>query len=137
MALFKNKKIPDLPEAPKPDFQISKPDFDEDFPNYIPTIGGFNDMKSKKPSMNPAPKKMLGEDSGSRFSGPVFIKIEKYEEALDHIHSVKSKVMEIEDLVDKLKRIKHEEDSALEQWKQSLNQVKEKLAYIDQSLFEN
>src|SRR3989344_4583560 len=131
MALFKNKKIPDLPEAPKPDFQISKPDFDEDFPTYMPTIGNFNDMKSKKPSM-PAPKKILSENS--RFSGPVFIKIEKYEEALDHIHSVKNKVMEIEDLVDKLKRIKNEEDNALEQWKQSLNQVKEKLAYIDQSL---
>lgn len=139
MALFKqNKRLSDLPAPPTPDFEISKPDFEEDFPKYTPSIGNFDDIKQKKASsMNEsAPKKTMMEEESFRPSGPVFIKIEKYEEALNDINFAREKINEIEQLLDGLKRVRREEDKELETWEESLNQIKEKLAMVDENLFE-
>ena len=137
MALFKNKKGSDLQAPPAPDFDISKPDFEDDFPKYTPTIGSFNDVEKRKPFISQMPKKMAMEDSMEKKTGPVFIKIDKYDEAVDHINSIKDKVNEIENVIENLKKIKREEDNALDEWKSSLNEIKEKLMMIDRSLFES
>ena len=138
MALFKqNKKISDLPAPPTPDFQMSKPDFEDDFPKYTPSIGSFNDMDKKRvPAMNSMPKK-IAVDNDNKVSGPIFIKIDKYEEAIDHINSIKDKIKEIEDMVENLRKIKRDEDNALDEWKNNLNEIKEKLMIVDRNLFEN
>ncbi|AJF62199.1 MAG: hypothetical protein QT11_C0001G0040 [archaeon GW2011_AR20] len=135
MALFKNKKISDLPAPPAPDFSISKPDFEDDFPRYTPNMGGFDDIGEKRrfPVMPRTPM----EEPEERKTGPIFIKIDKYEQVLDHINSVKDRIKEIEDLIENLKRMKKDEDNALDEWKESLNQIKEKLMIVDKNLFES
>ncbi len=141
MALFKqNKTISDLPGPMKTDFEMSKPDFDDDFPKYTPTIGNFESTKDQKKSPMPfMPKKiMIGENmQNKKANRPIFIKIDKYEEAIDHISSVKDKVKEIEQIVDSLRKIKKEEDQALDEWKENLNQIKEKLLIVDKNLFQD
>ena len=143
MALFKQKRtLSDMPAPPKPDFDISKPDFDDDFPKYTPSLGNFNDMDNKKripmPSMPAMQKKMTMENAQEKkVSGPVFIKLDKYEDALGYINNIRDKVKEIEDLIDNLRRIKRDEDSALDEWKNSLNEIKEKLSIVDRTLFES
>ncbi len=138
MALFKQKKVlSDLPAPPSPDFQMSKPNFD-DFPSYTPSIGNFDDMKSQRKFPQPTmPKKVTFNEEPKKSSSPVSIKMDKYEEALNNINSIKSKVYEIERLIDGLKNMKRDEDKALDEWTESLAQIKEKLLVIDQNLFES
>jgi hypothetical protein len=136
MALFKqDKKLSDIPAPPKADFPISKPNFDDDFPRYTPSIGDFN-MEEKRKFPVVMPKKMVMPESNEKKSGPIFIKIDKYEEAIDNINSVKDKIREIESLIDNLRKLKKEEDNSLDEWKSSLNQIKEKLLIVDKNLFE-
>lgn len=137
MALFKNKKFQDLQAPPAPDFDISKPNFEDDFPKYTPTIDGFDDVGKRKPLVSPMPKKMTMEENTEKKTGPIFIKIDKYDEAVDHINSIKDKINEIESIVENLKKMKRDEDNALDEWKSSLNEIKEKLMMIDKSLFES
>jgi len=138
MALFKqNKTISDLPGPMRTDFEMSKPDFDDDFPRYTPAIGNFESTKDQKKSPMPFMPKKIMMDEGKKTNRPIFIKIDKYEEAIDHISSVKDKVKEIEQIVENLKKIKKEEDQALDEWKDSLNQIKEKLSIVDKNLFQD
>jgi predicted ribosome quality control (RQC) complex YloA/Tae2 family protein len=139
MALFKqNKRLSDLPAPPVPDFQISKPNFEEDFPKYTPTISEFNNINEKrKPLTGLMPKKMISEETQDKKTEPIFIKIDRYEEALDYINSVRDKIKEIEDMIENLKKIKRDEDQALDEWKENLNQIKEKLMIVDRNLFES
>ncbi|MEK6841363.1 MAG: hypothetical protein AABX45_02100, partial [Nanoarchaeota archaeon] len=75
MALFKqNKRISDLPAPPTPDFQISKPNFEEDFPKYTPTISDFGNLNEKrKPLTSLMPNKMVIEETQDKKTGPIFI----------------------------------------------------------------
>lgn len=139
MALFKqNKRLSDLPAPPTPDFQISKPNFEEDFPRYTPTINNFDDINEKKRVPIQMPKKVfIEEEQYNKPSGPVFIKIDKYEEAMDHINSIRDKIKEIEQAIENIKKMKKEEDQALDEWRESLSQIKEKLLIVDRNLFES
>ncbi len=139
MALFKqNKNFSDLSDSQRRGFDIPKPDFDDDFPKYTPSIDNFDNMKEKKFPMPQIPKKFMNDEPQvKRSNRPLFIKIEKYEEAIDHINSVKNKVKEIEQVVENLKKIKKEEDQALDEWRESLNQIKEKLLIVDKNLFQD
>jgi len=136
MALFhKNKKLSDLPSSPKPDFDS---DFDDDFPKYTSGLGNI-DM-DKPPMMSPMPKVSkipIGNMSEEKKTPKqVFVKIEKYEEAMDHATSIKNKIKDIEKLFDDLRNLKRDEDENLEKWQDTLNQIKDKLSMIDKNLFE-
>ena len=136
MALFKQKKLSIPPAPPEPDFDISKPDFDDNFPKYTPTMGGFDDINKRRAPVTQMPK--FSENIRERnSSGPVFIKIDKYENALDNIDAIRNQVSEIERIIENLRKIKRDEDQTLDEWAQSLNEIKEKLLLVDKSLFES
>lgn len=140
MDLFKkNKRFQDLPAPPKPDFSVSKLSFEDDFPKYTPSVGGFDVMKEQNKGPSQMPSKVLFDQEKviKKSSGPIFIKIEKYEQALNHINSIREKVKEVEKVIENLKKIKRDEDQALDEWKDSLNEIKEKLLTVDKTLFEN
>lgn len=65
----------------------------------------------------------------------VFIKIEEYNDILDIIALVNEKVKEARIVLGKINDLKNQEDSELEAWKNSLDDVERKLKYIDQTLF--
>ena len=67
---------------------------------------------------------------------PLFIRINKYKEALKYLDELKAKLADAEDLFRELDSIRDEEEKKIEQWKRDLNSVKEKLLAIDKSLFE-
>lgn len=139
MALFKqNKTLSDLPSPPKPDFKIHKPDFDEDFPKYTPSIGDFGNMEnnSKSSVIERMPKISDDNSQGKKSNKPIFVKVEKYDEAIDNMNSIREKVKEVENILENLKKIKREEDQTLEEWKESLNEIKEKLMIVDKNLFD-
>lgn len=66
----------------------------------------------------------------------VFVKIDEYNDILDIIALINGKVKEARTILGKINDLKNQEDSELETWKNSLDDVERKLKYIDQTLFE-
>lgn len=66
----------------------------------------------------------------------VFVKIDEYNDILDIIALINEKVNQSRTILGKINDLKNQEDSELDAWKNSLNDVERKLRFIDQTLFE-
>ncbi len=66
----------------------------------------------------------------------VFIKLDEYNDLLDIIALINEKIKEARAVLGKIYELKSQEDSELEAWKSSLDEVERKLRYIDNALFE-
>jgi len=141
MALFKKERgnLPDLPTPPSKFSEISKPDFDEDFAGYSSPL----DLNEEHFEEKPEPKKMRmtefsnnQEEEGHFDRKPLFVKIEKYEDALTIINSIKEKLNDADSIIGDLRHIRREEDARLDEWSTNLSEIKDKLANIDNMLFE-
>jgi len=141
MGLFSKKKeqketqnIPPLkfPELPK-----------EEFPSYEPAAGSElqtikeavqprepEQVVEPAPAMSTAPLMMASEEQ------PLFVKIEKYKDAIKTINQLKEKLDDAERLLDELNSIKEQEERELRSWHQDLEDIKQKLMLVDQKLFE-
>ncbi len=67
---------------------------------------------------------------------PVFIKIEDYKDVIDIMELTKNKVLEANEILEKIRRLKAEEDAELELWNSNLEDIERKISYIDRTLFE-
>ncbi len=67
---------------------------------------------------------------------PVFVKIERYREAMAEIDNLKQKLKETEYVLDKLEDIRTQEQVELSNCHNNVNKIKEKLLEIDKKLFE-
>jgi hypothetical protein len=65
-----------------------------------------------------------------------FVKINKYEKALDTVKEIKKLNDEAKSVLTKLKDIKQKEDAELREWERSLEHIKEKVLAIDKTLFQ-
>jgi len=66
---------------------------------------------------------------------PVFIRIDKYQEAFSKFQEIKKQVTEIEYLLSNTKDIKAREEAELQSWQQEIQAAKEKLDSIDKLIF--
>ena len=120
----------DLPLA-KPDFakssatsdffgkKVIKPSFKDDF--------GFD---------NEIPQRKSPLTLERREEKPVFVKIDKYRESMKTLDSIKSKLEEADELLKNLTKLRQDEERELEDWQNSLNEIRQKLLKIDKDLFE-
>ncbi len=135
MALFKKNQVNiDAPSKMSgDDFQL---DVEEDFPSYTPTVD-FSSIDSKNVQKPLAPK-FNKEDFMDRPSSskPLFIKIEKYEDAVNMLNSIKERLGQADEIINELKQIRQDEDSRLNEWADHLKSIKDKLSTIDNSLFD-
>jgi hypothetical protein len=67
---------------------------------------------------------------------PLFVKIEKYDEAMTTIKAVKERLKDAQQVIAKLERIKLEEDKEIQAWSRDIEAIKDKMINIDQILFE-
>lgn len=67
---------------------------------------------------------------------PVFVRIEDYNEVLDVMNMVKSKIKEAKETLGKINELKNAEDSEVELWKTNLEEVERKVDFVDKTLFE-
>lgn len=77
-----------------------------------------------------------GEGSMMDADKPLFVKIEKYQEAMSTIKAVKEKLKDAQLVISKLERIKLEEDKEIQAWGRDIEAIKDKMINIDQILFE-
>jgi len=136
MALFK-KKLPDLPSPPSKFSEIPTPDFDEDFPRYTPTmdVTGMED----KPKISPMPISQFPREEQPMEDirrKPLFIKIDRYEDAISTLNSIREKLEEASKIISELRQIRHDEDAQLDEWSENIREIKEKLMNVDSMMFE-
>jgi hypothetical protein len=67
---------------------------------------------------------------------PVYVKIEEYKEVLDVIELIKTKLIQANNLLNKITDLKNEEDNEIEIWKNNIEEIERKIDDIDESLFE-
>ena len=67
---------------------------------------------------------------------PVFVKIDDYKDVLDVVNIIKNKIVDAHKTLEKINELKNDEDSELEVWRNSLNEIERKVEFIDKTLFE-
>ena len=69
-------------------------------------------------------------------SSPVFVRIDEYRDVLEVMGLIKNKLSEARETLGKINELKNEEDSELELWNTSLEEIEKKAEFIDRSLFQ-
>lgn len=66
----------------------------------------------------------------------LFVKIERYKDAVAKMEHIKEKIIEAEKILSKLDEMKRQEDEELLKWHQDIETIKTKILSVDKSLFE-
>ena len=66
---------------------------------------------------------------------PVFIRIDKFEEAMKIFHETRRKISEIERVLEDIKREKEKEDRELSAWESEIKEMKSQIEKIDKDIF--
>jgi hypothetical protein len=140
MALFGKKKevAKELPkfESPLfPEIPREKSEFSE-LPR-LPELPSMPMFRAEQMKVQPRAFTMEISESKeiSRLKEPIFVKIDKFRDALSNLEFIKKKIQESSELLDKIRVIRSDEEEELEKWGQELNLIKDKIALIDKKLF--
>ena len=67
---------------------------------------------------------------------PIYVKIDEYNDVLEMMNVVKSKMDKARSLLSKLQDVKSKEDHELNEWKNQLQQISHQVVAIDKALFD-
>lgn len=84
----------------------------------------------------PVRTSVVKEISPSIKPEPVFIRIDKYQNALSQLQEIKKRLMEIDNLLKDIKEIRTREEAELQQWEEEISDAKTKLNNIDKTIFQ-
>lgn len=140
MGIFKKRekkeessKLPSLPKLEFPSYepQIQKREGlrNKDLEETMPRVQSKPIESKYTPSI---PTRKIDIVGGK----PLFIKIEKYKDAINDLENVKKRVREAESILKELERLKAEEEQEIENWKIEMEKIKIKLLDVDKKLFE-
>jgi len=147
MGLFNKKREArelnlSLPELPK--FSLSEPELK--LPKYEPVLNHFEGreevpmrtreeipMRPKiiRPTISMPEERMI-----NREEKPLFIKVDKYRDALNTVDKIKAKLNEADKILMDLTRINNEENREIDNWRGSIDSIRNKLLSLDKELFE-
>ena len=69
-------------------------------------------------------------------NGPMFVSVQDYQLILNGVAAIKGKLAETDESFKKLQTIKQQQDKQLDDWRATLEDVQQKLTYVDDVLFE-
>jgi len=67
---------------------------------------------------------------------PVYVKLDEYKDIMDIMTLMREKLRQAKFLLDKIAELKAQEDSELSTWAKELEDVENRVATIDRTLFE-
>ncbi|MBU2634086.1 MAG: hypothetical protein KJ674_02470 [Nanoarchaeota archaeon] len=135
MTFFKDKKKAVM-DLPKPEMSLQLPRFPE------PDFSEIRDIKPNLPKLKPLrdfrPMEDLEAESRQDIisNKPLFVRIEKYHEAMNDLKKIREKLREAEKVLENVMEIKKEEDKELNMWHEDIIELKDKMNRIDHVLFE-
>jgi hypothetical protein len=104
----------------------------------IPTIPKTPTI-SKLPEVSPIPIAPIQDShpqaQSENKNEPIFVRIDKFQSAQKNFDEIKSKITEIESVLQKLKDVKSQEDEELKGWAKDTEKLKSRLTEIDNDLF--
>jgi flavodoxin len=162
-ALPELPKLPKLPQIGNKDLELSDEPISQ-LPSYPPDSFGekFSQNAIKEAvtgktgdkevfdadeSLDEIEKKTMPEPLGltKSFHGnlktkgatlePVFVRIDKFEEGLKIFERTKSKISEIEKLLEEMKKINEKEERELQSWEKEIQTMKKNFEKINQDIF--
>jgi hypothetical protein len=68
-------------------------------------------------------------------STPIYVKIDEYQKALDTIEVIKNKIQEAKMTLNRIEKLRYEENTEIDMWNSELREVEGKLRYIDELMF--
>ena len=74
-------------------------------------------------------------DRTIKSGGSLYVRVDKFKTALDHISAIRGDLRKSEDDVIKLESLKHEKDKSFDKFKLSLDDLQKKLIFVDKTLF--
>ena len=126
LALASGKKVvitsESLPELP--DFTVEEPEL-------IPSI-----LEEKKEEREEIKKPDFKMNTPIANNEPIFIRIDKFEEAKKKLEEIKKSVREIESTLKKVREAKQREELEIMGWSQEIGQIKDKISEIDSDVFD-
>jgi hypothetical protein len=66
----------------------------------------------------------------------IFVKLNEYKDILDLLDALKDKLDQSKSTLDKIKSLKTEEETELELWENSINEIDSKLIHINKTMYE-
>jgi len=99
-------------------------------------LGGFHSqVKVKEASANVAPNFVSEERTNAPKEGPIFIHIEEFNEAIRKFKSTRKDLLEVEEVLSKIKEIRVEEAEELKKWEEKIKRTKEQIEVINKNIF--
>lgn len=89
----------------------------------------------KEPLTKEIPEGFRGTTKKGKKTGPVFIRIDKFEESLQIFEEAKRKISEMEKILKEIKEIKEEEEEELNSWENEVQLIKKQIERVDKELF--
>jgi hypothetical protein len=79
--------------------------------------------------------KKLGAEREKSITEPIFIRIDRFEEALKIFNETKKKISEIDRILEDVRKIKEKEDNELKIWENEIRYMKEQIEKVDKDIF--
>ena len=132
MGLFGKKKEEVKDKIKPPTFPgLSEPQFPSYEPSFPSSTEGIKQAVSRPliPEPEPLPRRIREEKA-------IFVQVDKYKEAIDILDMIKEKLKTSQSILNELNELKKQEDAEFAEWQANIEEVKEKLAIVDNNLFE-
>lgn len=73
--------------------------------------------------------------SSEKVKEPIFVKIDKFKDALTNFELIKEKLVEVDNLLKKIKETRTQEQQEFDTWEKEIGDIKTKIESIDAKLF--
>lgn len=118
-------------EESKPVMQSSIPE-----PPKSITPSAPESVKPQAPVASPVPTHLPDAPTkGPKPNEPIFVRIDKFQSAQKNFNEIKSKVIEMEEVINKIKEVKSQEEEELKGWTEDVEKLKVRLSEIDGDIF--
>ncbi len=117
------KKESVIPQAPMQNLIPEPP---------MPTIQAPQEMK---PKMVQSPSSSMHPSQSLKSDEPIFVRIDKFQSAQKSFEEIKSKMTEVDTVLNKIKDVKLQEEKELKNWTEDIEKLKSRLAEIDNDIF--
>jgi len=71
-----------------------------------------------------------------KFKEPIFVKIEKFRDALNILESIKKKLKDSSELLESIRETQRKENDEIDKWAREIEDLKDKVIMVDKKLFE-
>jgi hypothetical protein len=73
--------------------------------------------------------------SAPKKEGPVFIRLDNFEESMKIFHETKEQISDIEHLLKDIKELKKKEEEELDSWEDEIQEIKNQIEKVDEDIF--